>query len=140
MVGDVLDESAGKTAAVFGLDDRVLVTGADDLVGVDDVGEQGVNGRTADTGEVGADVHAFAEEGVADEAGFLQEGVAGVVIDGAVEHDEFFGGDEFLLVGVGLAEAADGRREDRLELFVLLVRERAVRGVGDVFDGDGVES
>ena len=133
----VFDEPAGDQAIVLSLNDGVFVTFADDLIGVDDVGEKRIEGRAADAGEIGADGGAFVVEGVANEAGFGGEGVAGVEVDGAVEDDLFFGGDELGFFGGSFAEGTDGFGEQGEEVFVSLARDGANGGERDVGGGDG---
>jgi hypothetical protein len=74
--GRVLDDAAGDGAVVFGGDDEVFVAIPDDLIGVDDIGEEGVEIAAARADQFRADFLTAAVELVAGGAGGREDGLA----------------------------------------------------------------
>jgi hypothetical protein len=84
------DQTTADAAAILGFDHDVFVAFADDLVGIDDIRQKGIEARSANAGEIGTNVRAFTVEFVADEAGFLDQLMAGLDIRRTSSEDHFF--------------------------------------------------
>jgi hypothetical protein len=144
VAGGVFDDASGEGAAVLGTDGEVFVAVADDLVGIDHVGEDGIEITAAAADEVWAHLLAAAVELMADHAGGGEDEFAIGEIGLAGEAGLFLLGDERLHVIGGILPGAEDFEGLIADGFVLAGGEGTADGNGeaggaDFAFGDGIE-
>jgi hypothetical protein len=102
-----IDEAAVEGAAVVGIDGDVFVALPDDLVGIDDVDQERVEGGAAHAGEIGANSGALAVEFMTDQTEGGGQLATALEVGLASECGLAFFGDDTELVGIGIAYAAE---------------------------------